>query len=91
MSAEGYQVFRNQYKENGVERSVVAVTELANDLQREYEFKIVKWTGHLEGHFHYEAHDELNMTPEKKFEPDILNTLLDTALISICGRFQWIC
>jgi len=42
MSAEGYQVFRNQYKENGVERSVVAVTELANDLQREYEFKIVK-------------------------------------------------
>jgi len=43
--------------------------------------KIVKWR--LEGLYHYEAHDEPNMTPEKKFEPDILNTLLDTALISI--------
>jgi hypothetical protein len=34
-------------------------------------------------HFGYEVHDELIMTPEKKFEIEFFNMLLNTALMSI--------
>jgi hypothetical protein len=51
MLTEGYQVFQKQHKQNGVERPVVAVTEHANGLQRESEFKGVKRTGHLKVSF----------------------------------------
>ena len=51
MLTEGYQVFYKQHKENSVERYVLAVTELANDLQGEPDFQSVKKTGHLKAIF----------------------------------------
>jgi hypothetical protein len=51
MLTKGYQVFQKQHKENGVEEPVVAVTELANDLEGESELKSGKRTGHLKVSF----------------------------------------
>jgi hypothetical protein len=42
----------------------------------------------MKRHFDYEAHNEPIMTPEKKFETEFFNTLLDTALMSIKERFE---
>jgi hypothetical protein len=47
MLTEGYQVFQQQHKENGVEEPAVAVTELSNYLQGQSELKSGKRTGHL--------------------------------------------
>ena len=46
MLTKGYQIFQKQHK-YGVEEPVVAVTELANELQGESELKSGKTTGHL--------------------------------------------
>jgi hypothetical protein len=65
---EGCHEFRKEYKRNGLQRAVLAATELAIDLEVEREFQSVKRIRYVKCHFHYEAQDEPNMTPEKKFE-----------------------
>jgi hypothetical protein len=39
-------------------------------------------------HFHYEAHNEPVMAPEKKIEIEFFSMLFDTALMSIKERFE---
>jgi hypothetical protein len=42
----------------------------------------------VEGHFHYEAHDDPVTTPEKKYEIEFFSLLLYTAVMSIKERFE---
>jgi hypothetical protein len=85
---EGCHEFLKEYKENCVQRAISAATELAIDLEDEPEFQSVKRIRYVKCHFDYEAYDEPIMTPEKEFEIEFLNMLLDTALMSIKERFE---
>jgi hypothetical protein len=62
--------------------------ELATDLEVEPEFQSAKRIRYVKRHFDYETHDEPIMTPEKKFEIEFFNTLLDKFLMSIKERFE---
>jgi hypothetical protein len=85
---EGCHEFLKEYKENGSQRATSAATELAIDLEVEPEFQNVKRIRYVKCNFDYEAHDEPIMTPEKKFEIEFFNTLLDAALMSLKEKFE---
>jgi hypothetical protein len=67
---------------------ISAATELAIDLEVEPEFQSMKRIRYVERHFDHEVHNEPIMIPEKKFEIEFFNTLLDTNLTSIKERFE---
>jgi hypothetical protein len=48
----------------------------------------VKILRHRKRRFHYGAHDEPVTIPEKRFEIEFFNTLLDTHLMSIQEKFE---
>jgi hypothetical protein len=85
---EGCHEFLKEYKENGSQRAISAAAELAIDLEVEPEFQSVKRIQYVKCHFDYEAHDGPIMTPEKKYEIELFNAFLDTALMSIKERFE---
>jgi hypothetical protein len=77
-----YEFLKKKYEENGLQRANSSATELDYDLQAEPEFQSVNRVRQVKRHFVYEAHDKPVTTPEKKFETEFFNTLLDTALMS---------
>jgi hypothetical protein len=79
---EGCHEFLKECKENGLQIAISAAMELANDLQVDPEFQNVKRVRHVKRHFHYEAHDEPVMTPEKKFEIEFFSRLFHPTLMS---------
>jgi hypothetical protein len=85
---EGCHKFLKEYKENGLQIVLSAATEHAIDLEVEPEFQSAKRIRYVKRHFDYEAHNELIMTTEKKFEIKFFNTSLNTALMSIKERFE---
>jgi hypothetical protein len=85
---EGCHEFLKEYKENCVQRTISAATKFAIDREIEPKFQSVKRIRYVKHYFDYEAHDEPIMTPEKKFEIEFFNTLLDTALMSIKERLE---
>jgi hypothetical protein len=65
---EGCHEFLNEYTENGLQKAILAATDVANDLQVEQQFQSVKRVRHVKRHFRYEARDEPLVTPENKSE-----------------------
>ena len=79
--------FLKNYKEKGFKNAIITAKELALELKSEAIFKNDKRIRKVKRQFDYESEDQPIENPEKKFETEFFNTLLDTLLTSFKERF----
>lgn len=80
--------FLKNYKEKGFENSIITAKELAAELQTEPVFKDDKRIRRIKRQFDYESVDNPLKDPQKKFEIEFFNSLLDVVLTSFEERFS---
>ncbi|KAJ8960709.1 hypothetical protein NQ314_006020 [Rhamnusium bicolor] len=80
--------FLEEYRETGFKSAILTAKELAEELEIEPVFKATTRIRCVKRHAGETARDEPITSPEKKFEVEFFNCLLDTTLISLNERFE---
>ncbi|KAK7871552.1 hypothetical protein R5R35_010352 [Gryllus longicercus] len=82
--------FLKEYRDNGLKRAITNAKELAQILEVEPKFVSAKRIRYVKRQFDYEGQDDSlsRKTPEKQFEIEFFNPLLDVALQAITERFE---
>ncbi|XP_033225949.1 52 kDa repressor of the inhibitor of the protein kinase-like [Belonocnema kinseyi] len=80
--------FLQDYRKNGFKRAIITAKGLAEELQIEPAFRLIKRIRRVKRQFDEIAQDEPIVYPEKNLEIEFFNPLLDTALMYMKERFE---
>ncbi|XP_050552386.1 52 kDa repressor of the inhibitor of the protein kinase-like [Spodoptera frugiperda] len=80
--------FLKEYRNTGFKSAISTAKELAEELEVEPVFKATKRIRFVKRQADETARDEPIVSPEKKFEVEFFNSLLDATLISVNERFE---
>ncbi|KAJ8963600.1 hypothetical protein NQ314_005499 [Rhamnusium bicolor] len=80
--------FLEEYRKTGFKSAILTSKELAEELEIEPVFKATTRIRCVKRQAGETARDEPITSPEKKFEVEFFNCLLDTTLISLNERFE---
>ncbi|XP_049328668.1 zinc finger MYM-type protein 1-like [Astyanax mexicanus] len=78
--------FLQEYRDHGISSAKTEAREIAEKLQVDMTFPVARQR-RTTRKFLYEGKDEVQLTPEQRFNQDVFLPLIDTALISISERF----
>lgn len=78
-----------EYRNIGFKSAILTAKELAEELEIEPVFRATKRIRFVKRQAGETARDEPITNPEKKFEVEFFNSLLDTTLISLKERFEY--
>ncbi|CAD0206693.1 unnamed protein product [Chrysodeixis includens] len=80
--------FLEEYRNTGFKSAISTAKELAEELEVEPVFKATKRIRFVKRQADETARDEPIVSPEKKFEVEFFNSLLNATLISVDERFE---